>query len=161
KGGVIREYPRIPGIDLAGEIVTSQEKNWPVGKKVLVTGYGLGVTVDGGFSQYQQVPVEWLVALPEAFSTKEAMILGTAGFTAALAVTALEKEHLPKECPIVVTGASGGVGSITIALLQRLGYLNISAISRKKADVSWLLNLGATQIVTPEEILPEKMKPLA
>ncbi|MGX7197717.1 YhdH/YhfP family quinone oxidoreductase [Enterococcus olivae] len=161
KGGVIRDYPRVPGIDLAGEIVESQDENWPVGKKVLVTGYGLGVSADGGFSQYQQVPVEWLVALPEALTTKEAMTLGTAGFTAALAVQALEKEQLPKESSLVVTGASGGVGSIAVALLHRLGYTNILAVSRKKEQVDWLLELGATQIVTPEEILPETPKVLA
>lgn len=158
-GGVIREYPKIPGIDLAGEIIESRSEHWHVGQKVLVTGYGLGVSVNGGFSQYQQVPEEWLVALPDQLTTKEAMIFGTAGFTAALAVTKLLKDT-PKDGRVVVTGASGGVGSVAIALLHRLGYTNITAVSRKKADVAWLKDLGATAIVEPEEILPEKVKPL-
>lgn len=158
-GGVIREYPKIPGIDLAGEIIESRSEHWHVGQKVLVTGYGLGVSVNGGFSQYQQVPEEWLVALPDQLTTKEAMIFGTAGFTAALAVTKLLKDT-PKDGRVVVTGASGGVGSVAIALLHRLGYTNITAVSRKKADVAWLKDLGATAIVEPEEILPEQVKPL-
>ncbi len=158
-GGVIREYPKIPGIDLAGEIIESRSEHWHVGQKVLVTGYGLGVSANGGFSQYQQVPEEWLVALPDQLTTKEAMIFGTAGFTAALAVTKLLKDT-PKDGRVVVTGASGGVGSVAIALLHRLGYTNITAVSRKKADVAWLKDLGATAIVEPEEILPEQVKPL-
>ena len=160
-GGVIREYPMIPGIDLAGEIVESMTDEWPVGKQVLVTGYGLGVTRHGGFSQYQQVPVEWLVALPEALSTKDAMIYGTAGFTAALAVTALEKAHYNKESRIVVTGASGGVGSLAIAFLHQLGYQNITAVSRKKEQVDWLQTIGATTIVHPDELVSGKPKALA
>ena len=157
--GIIRDYPKIPGIDLAGEIIESRSENWKVGQKVLVTGYGLGVSANGGFSQYQQVPEEWLVALPENLTTKEAMIFGTAGFTAALAVTKLAQET-PKNGRVVVTGASGGVGSVAIALLHRLGYTNITAVSRKKADAAWLKDLGATEIVKPEEILPEPIKAL-
>ena len=157
--GVIRSYPKIPGIDLAGEIIESTHEDWPVGKQVIVTGYDLGVGVDGGFAQYQQVPVEWLVALPKDLSLKESMIFGTAGFTATQCVLALEKKQIDKDEPIFVTGATGGVGSIAIALLSKLGYSNITAISRKK-DVDWLLQLGATQIATPEEVLPEKNKPL-
>lgn len=157
--GVIRDYPKIPGVDLAGEIIESRSENWQIGQKVLVTGYGLGVSANGGFSQYQQVPEEWLVALPENLTTKEAMIFGTAGFTAALAVTKLAKV-IPKNGRVVVTGASGGVGSVAIALLHRLGYTNITAVSRKKADVAWLKDLGATEIVEPEEILPEPIKAL-
>ena len=160
-GGVIREYPKVPGIDLAGEIIESTTPAWPVGKKVVVTGYGLGVTSHGGFSQSQQVPVDWLVALPENLTTKDAMIFGTAGLTAALAVNSLEKENLPRDSSIVVTGASGGVGSVAIALLRRLGYTNVTAVSRKKNQADWLLALGAADIRTPEEILPEKLKPLA
>ena len=157
-GGVIRSYPMIPGIDLAGEIVTSKDENFPVGKKVLVTGYGLGVTHVGGYSQYQQVPTNWLVEIPETLDEKKAMTFGTAGFTAALAVLALEEKGYEKEAAIFVTGASGGVGSIAIALLHNLGYTNITAVSRKEA--AWLTDIGATNIVTPEQIIPEKIKPL-
>lgn len=158
-GGVIRSYPMIPGIDLAGEIVTSKDENFPVGQKVLVTGYGLGVTHVGGYSQYQQVPTNWLVEIPETLDEKKAMTFGTAGFTAALAVLALEEKGYEKEAAIFVTGASGGVGSIAIALLHNLGYTNITAVSRKEA--AWLTDIGATNIVTPEQIIPEKIKPLA
>ena len=160
KGGVIRDYPMVPGIDLAGEIVESQTDDWPVDKQVLVTGYGLGVSTGGGFSQYQQVPVDWLVALPEALSTKQAMLYGTAGFTAALAVTALDKQQYSKDSHIVVTGASGGVGSLAIGFLHQLGYTNISAVSRKE-DVAWLQQLGATKIVHPKELVAEQPKPLS
>lgn len=159
-GGVIQGYPKIPGIDLAGEIVASADENWPVGQQVLVTGYGLGVSVDGGFSQYQQVPTDWLIALPEPFSTKDAMLLGTAGVTAALAVRSLEEANIAKDAPIVVTGASGGVGSISLALLHSLGYSNIIALSRKTELSDWFIHLGATNVLSPEQFFPEKIKPL-
>lgn len=158
-GGVIRQYPMVPGIDLAGEIVQSTNEQFPVGTEVLVTGYGLGVNQAGGFSQYQQVPIEWLVEIPKPLDAKTAMTYGTAGFTAALAVTALEEKNYAKDVAIYVTGASGGVGSIAIALLNRLGYTNIVAVSRKQSD--WLFELGATKIVNPADLIPPAVKPLA
>lgn len=158
-GGVIREYPMIPGIDLAGEIVSSNEAAYPVGQKVIVTGYGLGVTHVGGYSQFQQVPANWVVKMPQTLDEKKAMIFGTAGFTAALAVLSLEEKQYPKDAAIFVTGASGGVGSMAIALLHELGYTNLTAVSRKEA--AWLTKIGATNIVTPEQVIPEKIKPLA
>lgn len=158
-GGVIRQYPMTPGIDLAGEIVASNDENFPIGKEVLVTGYGLGVKEPGGFSQYQQVPVEWLVEIPAALDMKKAMIYGTAGFTAALAVLALDEKKYAKDAPIYVTGASGGVGSVSVALLNRLGYTNVIAVSRKKSE--WLLELGAAKVVDPAELIPASLKPLA
>lgn len=157
-GGVIRQYPMTPGIDLAGEVVTSTNEEFPVGEKVLITGYGLGVSVPGGYSQYQQVPAQWLIKIPTTLTEKTAMIYGTAGFTAALAVLALEEKKYAKDQPIYVTGASGGVGSIAIALLQRLGYQNIVAVSRKKSE--WLKDLGATSVIAPDEIIPDEIKPL-
>lgn len=157
-GGVIRHYPMTPGIDLAGEIARSTNPDFPVGEKVLVTGYGLGVSAPGGYSQYQQVPTQWLVKIPATLNAQKAMTYGTAGFTAALAVLALEEKKYAKDAPIYVTGASGGVGSIAITLLKRLGYQNIVAISRKKA--AWLTDLGASTILAPAEIIPEKIKPL-
>jgi acrylyl-CoA reductase (NADPH) len=159
-GGVIRTYPMTPGIDLAGEVVESQNPNFSAGDQVLLTGYGLGVSHPGGFSQYQRVPAEWLIKRPETLSAKDSMRYGTAGFTAALAVAELEMLALAKEEPIVVTGASGGVGSISIALLHKLGYTNIIALSRKK-EAEWLLTLGATEIADPADWQPEKIKPLA
>lgn len=159
-GGVIRQYPMTPGIDLAGEIIESNSSAWPVGKQVIATSYGLGVSHPGGFATEQIVPNDWLVALPENLTTKQAMAFGTAGFTAALAVQALHQKHLAKEAAIVVTGASGGVGSIACALLHALGYQNIIALSRKE-NVEWLKQLGVQVIEQPSQWMPEKIKPLA
>lgn len=159
-GGVVSGYPKIIGIDLAGTVIESKAQEWASGQKVLVTGYGLGTSADGGFSQIQDVPAEWLVELPQNLDTKEAMKFGTAGFTAALAVQNLSKEITEKDAPILVTGATGGVSTTAIALLNQLGYSNIIAMSSKKDQASWLLELGATAIKTPAEILPEKKKPL-
>jgi len=159
-GGVIRTYPMTPGIDLAGEVVDSQSADFAPGDQVLVTGYGLGVSHPGGYSQFQRVPAEWLVKRSAGFSAKDSMIYGTAGFTAALAVQELEQLHLAKDAAILVTGASGGVGSVSIALLKKLGYTNIVALSRKN-DAQWLLDLGAAKIISPDDVVPEKVKPLA
>lgn len=159
-GGVIRTYPMTPGIDLAGEVVDSQSADFAPGDQVLVTGYGLGVSHPGGYSQFQRVPAEWLVKRSAGFSAKDSMTYGTAGFTAALAVQELEQLHLAKDAAILVTGASGGVGSVSIALLKKLGYTNIVALSRKN-DAQWLLDLGAAKIVSPDDVIPEKVKPLA
>lgn len=159
-GGVIRTYPMTPGIDLAGEVVDSQSADFAPGDQVLVTGYGLGVSHPGGYSQFQRVPAEWLVKRSAGFSAKDSMTYGTAGFTAALAVQGLEQLHLAKDAAILVTGASGGVGSVSIALLKKLGYTNIVALSRKN-DAQWLLDLGAAKIISPDDVVPEKVKPLA
>ncbi|QQU15145.1 acryloyl-CoA reductase [Enterococcus casseliflavus] len=159
-GGVIRTYPMTPGIDLAGEVVDSQSADFAPGDQVLVTGYGLGVSHPGGYSQFQRVPAEWLVKRSAGFSAKDSMTYGTAGFTAALAVQELEQLHLAKDAAILVTGASGGVGSVSIALLKKLGYTNIVALSRKN-DAQWLLDLGAAKIISLDDVVPEKVKPLA
>ncbi|HLQ40604.1 MAG TPA: acryloyl-CoA reductase, partial [Tetragenococcus sp.] len=134
---------------------------WKVGERVLVTGFGLGVAKDGGFSQIQDVPASWPVALPEDLSAKEAMAFGTAGFTAALCVQALIKQKIASEASILVTGASGGVASIAIALLKELGFTNITALSAKNEQETYLSALGAQKILKPEELLPEKNRPLA
>ena len=160
KSGVLRSYPLTPGIDLAGEVVESSHPQYTPGEKVLLTGYGLGVSHPGGFSEFQRVPGEWLVPLPEGLSEKEAMILGTAGFTAGLAVQALEQHGVEKTARIFVTGASGGVGSCSIAMLKQLGYQEIVAISRKPDAHSWLKELGASRVVAPEELMPDKKRPL-
>ena len=159
-GGVIRSYPMTPGIDLAGEVIDSQSAAFSAGDQVLLTGYGLGVSHPGGYSQFQRVPADWLIKRPAGLSAKDSMVYGTAGFTAALAVQSLEELQLEASAPILVTGASGGVGSVSIALLNKLGYRNIIALSRKK-EAQWLLDLGATTIMTPAEVMPEKIKPLA
>lgn len=162
-GGVIRDYPMIPGIDLSGTILSSQDERFKEGQNVLVTGYGLGVTHTGGFSEIARVSGDWIVPLPNELSLKDAMIFGTAGFTAALSVQALENNGLAqnKEAKILVTGASGGVGSLAIAMLKQLGYKNIVALSRKKAAIAPLKKIGAYEVLLLEEFMPEKIKPLA
>ena len=162
-GGVIRQYPMVPGIDLSGTIVSSTDERFAVGQEVLVTGYGTGVSHTGGFAEYARIPADWLVPLPQGLGLKEAMIIGTAGFTAALSIDQLEKHGLVKnkEAVICVTGASGGVGSLAIAMLSQLGYKNVIALSRKKAASEQLKQLGASQVLLLEDFLPEKSKPLA
>lgn len=157
-GGVIRQYPMTPGIDLAGTVLASKDSQWQVGQKVLQTGYSLGVSAPGGFSQIQIVKGDELVTLPDNLDLKQAMQFGTAGFTAALAVLAIKEQVTDLNAPIVIAGASGGVGSIAVGLLARLGFKNLIALSRKEAP--WLLNLGATTIENPNLWVPEKIKPL-
>lgn len=159
--GVISDYPKVIGIDLAGSVIESKTEKWKAGDKVLVTGFGLGITDNGGFSQIQDVPAAWLVALPQDLTTQEAMSFGTAGFTAALAVQSLLKQELEKDAPILVTGATGGVASLVLALLQELGFSNVMALSSKAAQTDYLRSLGAKEILTAQELLPEKSRPLA
>lgn len=162
-GGIIRDYPMIPGIDLSGTVVTSQDARFTKGQEVLVTGYGLGVTHTGGFSEIARVPADWIVPLPDGLSLKDAMVFGTAGFTAALSVQALEEHGAAqnKNAEILVTGASGGVGSLAIAMLYQLGYRNICAISRKTSAIDSLKKIGAAKVLLLDEWMPEKIKPLA
>ena len=160
KTGVVRNYPLTLGIDLAGTVVKSPDPRFSIGDEVIATGYGLGVSAPGGLSEYQSVPADWLVKLPQNLSLKESMIYGTAGFTAALAVAKIS-ENVTKDEAVLVTGASGGVGSIAIALLHQLGYQKIIAVSRKTAVKTWLEKLGATEIIPPEALIPAKIRPLA
>ena len=163
RGGVVRQYPHIPGIDLSGVVLASEDPRFSVGQKVLATGYALGVSHSGGFSEIAQVPGEWLIPLPANLSLKESMMYGTAGFTAALAITALEKQGLSVAAQprILVTGASGGVGSLALGMLQAAGYNNLSALSRKKASAhAYWEKLGVKTVLTPAEITPEKQRPL-
>ncbi|WP_321433882.1 oxidoreductase [Trichococcus flocculiformis] len=163
KSGVIRNYPMILGIDLSGVVVESLDPTFQAGDKVIVTGYGLGVSHFGGFSQYARVPAAWVVPLPEGLSLREAMIFGTAGYTAAESVDALEKQGIqPQMGNVLVTGASGGVGGMAIAMLKRLGY-TVEAVSRKKADCTDYLKkgLGAEAVLHPDEVALEKKRPLA
>lgn len=134
RGGVIRNYPMIPGIDLSGEIVESTSERFKVGQKVLVTGFEVGMTHTGGYSEYARVKEEWVVPLPENMSLKEAMIIGTAGFTAALSILALERAGMKKENSpeILVTGATGGVGSVATEILLAEGYENVNILTRDK-----------------------------
>ncbi|HBE2176334.1 TPA: YhdH/YhfP family quinone oxidoreductase [Enterococcus faecalis] len=161
-GGVIRNYPMIPGIDVSGTVVTSEDPRFKEGDKVIVTGYQLGVSHTGGYSEYVRVPGDWVVPLPEKMSLKEAMIFGTAGFTAGLSVTALEDDGLrdDKEAPIIVTGATGGVATLSIAMLHQLGYTSITALTRKPDSFELLKELGVSEYLLVEDFLATPVKAL-
>ena len=161
-GGVIRNYPMIPGIDVSGTVVTSEDPRFKEGDKVIVTGYQLGVSHTGGYSEYVRVPGDWVVPLPEKMSLKEAMIFGTAGFTAGLSVTALEDDGLrdDKEAPIIVTGATGGVATLSIAMLHQLGYTSITALTRKPDSFELLKELGVSECLLVADFLATPVKAL-
>lgn len=154
--GVIRSFPRTPGIDLAGVVVESADPNFTPGDKVYATGYGLGVSWDGGFSEYQTLPGKWLLPLPEGLTAREAMAFGTAGLTAALCVAAITQKVQPDE-PILITGATGGVGSMAFHLLEKLGYHALTILSRKEDAASHFPTAQA--VIAPDTFLIEE-KPL-
>lgn len=146
-GKIIRSFPRIAGIDVAGYVESSEDKRIKAGDAVLVTGYDFGVDHDGGYAEYARVPAEWVVPLPEGLSLRESMILGTAGLTAAICIHRMETNgQAPEQGPIVVTGATGGVGSLTIDMLEALGY-EVTALTGKDESHDYLRSLGAAQIL--------------
>ena len=160
-GKIVGRYPFIPGIDLAGTVAESADPAFAPGDPVLVTGYGLGVSHFGGLAEYARVPAAWAVPLPPGLSPAEAMAYGTAGFTAALCVSRLLGHGLaPAHGPVLVTGASGGVGSVAVALLARLGFTVAAATGKPEAEER-LRRLGASEILPREELLPAKPRPLA
>lgn len=154
KGGVIRSYPMIPGIDLSGEVVEDASGTFKSGDKVLITGYGTGVSHTGGLSEYARVPHEWVVSLPSGLTLQQSMIAGTAGFTAALAVLALVDHGMKVENnpTILVTGASGGVGSIALQILRAMGFKNIVALIRKPYQEEIVKASGATEVLDSTEL---------
>ncbi|WP_206424252.1 oxidoreductase [Cohnella candidum] len=159
-GNIVKRYPFVPGIDLAGIVVESRDDRFENGDEVLVTGYELGVAHEGGFSQYARVPAAWAVKLPDGLSLKEAMIYGTAGFTAALSVNELRHSGVtPERGPVLVTGATGGVGSMAVAMLAKLGY-EVEAVTGKLDMRGELLRLGAARIVERSELVPDPSRPL-
>lgn len=160
-GGVIRNYPLIPGIDLSGTIVHSTDNRYTEGQKVIVTGFAMGMSHTGGFAEYARVPADWIVPLPDNLSLKDAMVFGTAGFTAALSIMALEDKgmDLNKDPRILVTGSTGGVGSIAVQILSKIGYKNIAALVRKENQIDVAKSLGATDVIFADE-LGELNKPL-
>ncbi|MGA7810387.1 MDR family oxidoreductase [Bradyrhizobium sp.] len=160
KAPVVRRFPMIPGIDFAGTVAQSSDPAWQAGDKVICTGWGMGETHLGAYAEKARVKGDWLVRLPGALSTREAMAIGTAGFTAMLAVMALEKHGLlPDSGPIVVTGAAGGVGSVATAVLSKLGYRVIASTGRM-AEADYLKKLGAAEVIDRNE-LSAPAKPLA
>jgi acrylyl-CoA reductase (NADPH) len=150
--GVTRKYPHTPGIDAAGVVVESLSEKFKVGDQVIVTGYDLGMNTSGGFGQYIRVPVEWVVKLPKGLSMKESMIYGTAGFTAALSVYKLTTSGVtPSDGDILVSGATGGVGSMAVNILSKIGYSVIAATGKPEAkDI--LVKMGAKDIVLRKDI---------
>jgi acrylyl-CoA reductase (NADPH) len=160
KAPVVRRFPMIPGIDFAGEVETSSHPDWKPGDKVILNGWGLGETHLGAYAEKARVKGQWLVRLPAKLSEREAMAIGTAGYTAMLAVMALEEHGVkPGNGPVVVTGAAGGVGSVAIALLAQLGYQVIASTGRRE-EGDYLKGLGATEIIDRAE-LSAPPKPLA
>ena len=145
---IIRNFPRIGGIDAAGIVVSSTDSRFREGDQVIATSYEIGVSNDGGYAEYMRVPGEWVVPLPSGLSLLEAMTLGTAGFTAALAIIRLEHNGLrPGHGPVAVTGATGGVGGIAISLLEGLGY-KVTAITGKDSEGDYLRRLGAHEVLS-------------
>lgn len=162
QGGVVRTYPHVPGIDAAGTVVESQAPEIAVGERVLVTGYDLGVGTFGGYTAYVRVPAAWVVKTPPTLSTFEAMALGTAGFTAAMCLLAMERNGLrPEQGPVLVTGATGGVGSVAVTLLAQQGY-TVAASTGKADQHDYLRQLGASQILSRDEVSlsGEPLRPL-
>ncbi|MFP1813330.1 MDR family oxidoreductase [Lonsdalea quercina] len=151
QGKIVRQFPMIPGIDFAGTVHRSDDDAFVVGQSVILTGWGVGENHWGGLAQSARVKSDWLVALPEGLSTRQAMIIGTAGFTAMLCVMALEEGGVtPADGEIIVTGASGGVGSTAIALLHALGY-QVTALSGRTENADYLRQLGAGQVLDRQE----------
>jgi putative YhdH/YhfP family quinone oxidoreductase len=158
--GVTRHYPHTPGVDAAGEVAESADRAFGVGDRVLVTGHDMGMNTSGGFGQYIRVPSQWVVPLPAGLTLKESMMFGTAGFTAALSLLRLEESGVtPQSGSILVTGATGGVGSMAVAILAKCGYA-VTAISGKADAKKYLNALGAKEVVDRQHILDAPNKPL-
>ena len=159
-GGLVRSYPHVPGIDFAGTVEASDDPRYTPGDKVVLTGWRVGEVWWGGYAQKARVKADWLVPLPEGLSTRDAMAVGTAGFTAMLAVMALEDHGLtPGSGPVLVTGAAGGVGSVATAILAKLGH-EVAAVTGRPETEDYLRGLGATSIVARAEINETVKRPL-
>ncbi|MEZ5261504.1 MAG: MDR family oxidoreductase [Acidimicrobiales bacterium] len=157
---VVRAFPMVPGIDFAGTVSASSHDDIAVGQRVVLNGFGVGEVHWGGFAQRARVPGEWLVALPDALDTAQAMAIGTAGYTAMLCVMALEKAGAtPADGDVLVTGAAGGVGSVAIALLADLGYRVIASTGRP-AEADYLKGLGAADVIDRAELSEPSKRPL-
>jgi acrylyl-CoA reductase (NADPH) len=159
-GKIMRKFPTVAGVDLAGTVESSGDPRWKRGDKVIVTGYGLGVAHDGGYAQYARVPADWIVRRPESMTAFDAMTLGTAGFTAALAVHLMLRSGLtPESGPVAVTGATGGVGSVAIEILAKLGH-HVVAITGKPREADYLREIGAKEVTLRSSLDFSKIRPL-
>lgn len=151
-GKVVRRFPCVGGVDVSGVVESSQDARFKVGDEVLVTGYDMGVAHDGGFAEYVRVPADWVVPLPSGLSLFDVMALGTAGFAAALSIHRLEQNELrPENGKVIVTGATGGVGSLAVRMLSQLGY-RVVALTGKTSEHEYLRSLGASEILLRSEI---------
>lgn len=157
--GVTRNFPHTPGIDAVGTVVSSTSEKFNVDEEVIVTSYDLGMNTDGGFAEYIKVPESWVVKLPKGLSMKEAMIIGTAGLTAGMSVLRLIETVKSEAGTIVVSGATGGVGSVTVMILNKLGY-KVAAITGKEAEKQYLLDLGATEVILRKDFEDLQKRPL-
>ncbi len=157
--GVTKNYPHTPGIDAVGTIVCSDTRKFREHEKVIVTSYDLGMNTAGGFGQYIRVPSDWAVKLPEGMTMKESMIIGTAGLTAGMSVLRLTECMKPEHGKVVVSGATGGVGSLSVAILAKLGY-NVSAISGKEQGQDFLRKLGASEVILRKDFEKEEARPI-
>ncbi len=160
KGKVIRDFPMVPGIDFSGRVIDSRDPRYQVGDPVILTGWGVGETHWGGLAEKARVKGDWLVPMPDTFDIKRAMAVGTAGLTAMLCIDAIRQRGVnPTDGPILVTGASGGVGSIAVTLLSQLGYRVTAATGRAETNGTWLKTLGATEVIA-RAALNQPAKPL-
>jgi len=160
KGRILRRPSCVGGIDLSGTVVSSQSPRFAKGDAVMGIGFDLGVSHHGGYAQYARVPAGWLTKLPQGLSLWEAMAYGTAGYTAGIAIVRMEHEGLkPANGPVIVSGATGGVGSIALAALARLGY-HVVALTGKESESDWLKKLGAKEVLLRQSLPLEKIKPL-
>ena len=159
-GKIIRRFPCIGGVDACGTVTSSSDARFKAGDEVICTSYDLGVAHDGGYAEYLRVPAGWVVPLPNGLTLFESMALGTAGFTAGLAVDRMEHEGLdPSKGPVIVTGATGGVGSIAVDILAKAGY-DVTALTGKEAEAGYLKQLGAKQIILRGSLDLSRIKPL-
>jgi acrylyl-CoA reductase (NADPH) len=162
KGRVAQAYPLVPGIDLAGEVIASDSDDVQAGQQVIVHGYDLGVAHHGGFAEVARVPADWVVPLPDGLSPRDAMALGTAGYTAALSIVRLEAHGLSADDargPVLVLGATGGVGSTAVAILAGRGY-EVHAATGKADEADFLRSLGASEVLSREETSAESDRPM-
>ena len=158
-GKVVRRFPCVGGVDVAGVVASSQDARFKAGDEVIVTGYGMGVDHDGGFAEYVRVPADWVVPLPQGLTLFDAMVIGTAGFTAALSIHRLEQNELtPEKGKVIVTGATGGVGSLAVQMLAQLGY-HVVALTGKDSEHEYLKSLGVSEILSRKDLVMG-MRPL-
>ncbi|ARD47785.1 acryloyl-CoA reductase [Sporosarcina sp. P33] len=159
-GKIVSAYPHVPGIDMAGTIVSSTDSRFQEGDEVIATSYEIGVSHFGGFSEYARVSADWIVPLPEGLSMQEAMAFGTAGFTAALSIQRLEENGVtPDKGSVLVSGATGGVGSFAVSMLAKLGY-HVVASTGKETEKEFLYSIGASEVISRQDLQPEKVRPL-